>query len=103
DNGAHARRKCRVVLGDHRKRVGAVETLHDRLDQGAGRTVTLGDDDKPVIGQKRIRHERHSLLATSVMLSGAKHLMPLPESPCFDGMRSFASLRTTESPPPACR
>jgi hypothetical protein len=51
EHRAHARREGRIVLADHGQRAGAVEALHHRLDQHAGRAITLGDDDQAVTGE----------------------------------------------------
>ena len=60
EHRAHARREGRIVLADHGQRAGAVEALHHRLDQHAGRTVALGDDDQAVAGKNRIGHSATS-------------------------------------------
>jgi hypothetical protein len=51
DDRADAGGKGRVVLADDGERAGAVEALHHRLDQHAGRAVALGDDDEAVGGE----------------------------------------------------
>ena len=65
DHRAHAGREGRIVLADHGQRTGAVEALHHRLDQHAGRAVALGDDDQAVAGKEGVRHEDSFLPSTN--------------------------------------
>jgi hypothetical protein len=60
EHRAHTRREGRIVLADHGQRTGAVEALHHRLDQNAGRTIALGDDDQAVAGEESVRHGARS-------------------------------------------
>ena len=63
--------KGRIVLADHGQRAGAVEALHHRLDQHAGRTVALGDDDQAVAG------ERVSGIGISCHAERSEHLIAI--------------------------
>ena len=85
DHGLHARRKGRVVLGEHGQRAGAIERAHHRLDHDAGVALALGDDDEAVAGDMGVGHpfiSSHIPLSRQRERRWAHMVLPLQRGRC---------------------